>query len=147
MLEHCREGETCCWFSIIRECFFLAASLKRQRILFTVIISVHYTSEFLKLLETNNCKVLTTVFHTSNLQKLCIINTTTYWYFYHTKLHDNVFRPECGHLQFISLNKNKSKFHFNSLVFRFYISVTCDCIKHFVVNIKSRDIKILERST
>jgi hypothetical protein len=55
-LEHCREGETNCWFSIFLWRFLLTESLRRRRIsmyisLFTVAIPVNYTSEFREVLK------------------------------------------------------------------------------------------------
>jgi len=55
VLEHCREGETTCWFYIFQD-FPSDSSLRRRRMsmynsLFTVAIPLNYTNEFRKLLE------------------------------------------------------------------------------------------------
>jgi hypothetical protein len=55
VLEHCLEGDTNCWFSIFWS-FLLTASLRRRRMsvyisLFTVAVTVNYTSEFRELFE------------------------------------------------------------------------------------------------
>jgi hypothetical protein len=56
VLERCCEGEINCWFSIFGGCFLLTASIRQQRMslyisLFTVAISVNYTSKLWELSE------------------------------------------------------------------------------------------------
>jgi hypothetical protein len=55
VLEHCREGDTNCWFSIFWS-LLLTASLRQRRtsvciLVFTVAVPVNWTSEFRELIE------------------------------------------------------------------------------------------------